>query len=142
MNGPEQNYKIHDKELLTIICCLGEWCAELEGLQHSNWFDIYTDHQVLEYFMMTKQLNPHQACWAEFLSQFYFSICYQPSKQNTLANTLSQPADQALLDKAHRVQVLLKPEVVDSEINISPIEPINIDPEPVHVLTKVCGEGR
>ena len=87
--------------------------------------------------MMTKQLNPHQACWAEFLSQFYFSICYQPSKQNTLANTLSQPADQALLDKAHRVQVLLKPEVVDPEINISPVKPINIDPEPMHTLTKV-----
>ena len=44
MNGPEQNYEIYNKELLTIICCLGEWCAELEGLQHSNWFDVYTDH--------------------------------------------------------------------------------------------------
>ena len=36
MNRPEQNYEIHNKELLAIICCLGEWCAELEGLQCSD----------------------------------------------------------------------------------------------------------
>ena len=33
MSDAEQNYEIHDKELLAIIQALQEWQAELEGLQ-------------------------------------------------------------------------------------------------------------
>jgi hypothetical protein len=76
MAAPELNYKIHDKELLAIVKALEEWQAELEGLQRSNRFSIYTDHKVLEYFMTTKKLNGQQAHWAEFLSCFYFLIRY------------------------------------------------------------------
>jgi hypothetical protein len=71
---PEVNYKIHDKELLAIIKALEEWQAELEGLQRSNRFSIYTNHKALEYFITTKKLNSQQAHWAEFLSRFYFLI--------------------------------------------------------------------
>ena len=54
--------------MLAIICALQEWCAELEGLQINEQFQILTDHQSLEYFMTTKKLNARQARWAEFLS--------------------------------------------------------------------------
>jgi hypothetical protein len=57
MATPELNYEIHNKELLAIIKALEEWQAELEGLQRSNRFSIYTDHKALEYFMTTKKLN-------------------------------------------------------------------------------------
>ena len=54
---PELNYKIHDKELLVIVKALEEWQAELEGLQRSNRFSIYTNHKALEYFITIKKLN-------------------------------------------------------------------------------------
>jgi hypothetical protein len=74
MAAPELNYKIHNKELLAIIKALEEWQVELEGLQRSNRFSIYTNHKALEYFITTKKLNGQQAHWAKFLSCFYFLI--------------------------------------------------------------------
>ena len=55
----EQNYEIHDKEILTIIHTLEEWRYFLEGAQHP--VEIWMDHKNLEYFMMAKKLNHHQA---------------------------------------------------------------------------------
>ena len=78
MSDAERNYEIHDKEMLAIIRALQEWRTELEGLQLRERFNIYTDHRALEYFMTTKKLNARQARWAEFLSRFYFLICYRP----------------------------------------------------------------
>ena len=51
----EQNYKIHDKEMLAIIRALEEWRHFLEGAEHQ--FEIWTDHKNLEYFMTAKKLN-------------------------------------------------------------------------------------
>ena len=78
MSDAEQNYEIHDKEMLAIIQALQKWQAELEGLQIKEQFQVLTDHQSLEYFMTTKKLNACQARWAKFLSYFYFLIKYQP----------------------------------------------------------------
>jgi len=56
----EQNYEIHDKEMLAIIHALAEWRHFLEGAQHL--VEIWTDHKNLEYFMIAKKLNHRQAC--------------------------------------------------------------------------------
>ena len=56
MQLAELNYDIHDKEILAIILALGEWRAELEGLQETL-FLVYSDHQALQYFMTTKKLS-------------------------------------------------------------------------------------
>ena len=55
MTSAECNYEIHDKEILAIICSLKQWRSELEGTHF--WFQIYTDHRALKYFMTTKQLT-------------------------------------------------------------------------------------
>ena len=44
----EQNYEIHDKEMLAIIHALEEWGHFLEGAKHC--VDVWTDHKNLEYF--------------------------------------------------------------------------------------------
>ena len=44
----QQNYKIYDKELFAIVCCLEEWRHFLEGM--SQKFEIQTDHRNLKYF--------------------------------------------------------------------------------------------
>ncbi|MBW0580077.1 hypothetical protein O181_119792, partial [Austropuccinia psidii MF-1] len=68
----ELNYEIHDKELLGIVWALKHWRAFL--LSISNSFEVLTDHSSLQYFMSSKVLTPRQAHWAEFLSEFHFTI--------------------------------------------------------------------
>ena len=45
----EKNYKIHDKEMLTVVRGLEAWRHFLEETMMK--FEIWTDHKNLEYFM-------------------------------------------------------------------------------------------
>ncbi|MBW0584798.1 hypothetical protein O181_124513 [Austropuccinia psidii MF-1] len=83
----ELNYEIHDKELLGIFWDLKCWRALLLSLSSS--FEISTDHSSLQYFMSSKILTLHQAHWAEFLSEFHFSITYRPGRLATFPYALS-----------------------------------------------------
>jgi Integrase zinc binding domain/Integrase core domain len=91
--------------------------------------------------MTTKKLNARQARWAEFLSRFYFLIKYRPGKQNTLADALTRRETNSLTDQAdhnHRLQILLKPEAIDEQIQqerlrAEPISIAPIEPEPISV---------
>ncbi|MBW0556402.1 hypothetical protein O181_096117 [Austropuccinia psidii MF-1] len=83
----ELNYPIHDKELLGIVCALKHWRAFLLSL--SSPFEVLTHHSSLQYFMSSKVLTRHQACWAESLSEFQFSITYRPGRLATLLDALS-----------------------------------------------------
>ncbi|CEL11249.1 hypothetical protein ASPCAL14352 [Aspergillus calidoustus] len=107
MNDAEQNYDIHDQEMLAIVRSLTEWRAELVGLQRSERFEIWTDHQALEYFMTKRKLNRRQASWSKFISQFHFLIKYRPGKENMLADALSRP-EVMPGDPDSRNQVLLR----------------------------------
>jgi hypothetical protein len=51
LNVVEQNYEIHNKEMLAIIWALEDWHHFLEGAGHK--FEIWT--------MSAKKLNRHQA---------------------------------------------------------------------------------
>ncbi|MBW0557061.1 hypothetical protein O181_096776 [Austropuccinia psidii MF-1] len=84
----ELNYEIHDKELLGIVWALKCWRAFLLSL--SNSFEVLTDHSSLQYFMSSKVLNRHQARWAEFLSEFHFTITYLPGRLAPLPDALSR----------------------------------------------------
>ena len=59
LNEAERNYEIYDKEMLAIIRCLEAWRYFLEGAK--DWFEIWTDHKNLEYFMKAQKLNRRQA---------------------------------------------------------------------------------
>ncbi|MBW0541202.1 hypothetical protein O181_080917 [Austropuccinia psidii MF-1] len=82
----ELNYEIHDKELLGIVWALKRWRAFLLSL--SNPFEVLTDHSSLQYFMSSKVLTPCQARWAEFLSEFHFTITDHPGRLTTLPDAL------------------------------------------------------
>jgi len=45
LNAMEQNYKIHDKEMLAVIRCLEAWRHYLEGAKLE--FEIWTDYKNL-----------------------------------------------------------------------------------------------
>ena len=51
----EQNYEIHDKEMLAIIQALEEWRHFLKGTLCQ--FESWTGHKNLKYFCMSKKLN-------------------------------------------------------------------------------------
>ena len=55
LNETEQNYKIHDKEMLAIIRGLEVWRHLLKGVQFK--FEIWMDHKNLKYFMKAQKLN-------------------------------------------------------------------------------------
>ncbi|MBW0538935.1 hypothetical protein O181_078650 [Austropuccinia psidii MF-1] len=83
----ELNYEIHEKEPLGIVWALKRWRAFLLSL--SSPFEVLTNHSSLQYFMSSKFLTRRQAHWAEFLSQFNFSINYRPGCLATLPDALS-----------------------------------------------------
>lgn len=116
MTSAEQNYEIHDKELLAIIAALNEWRPELEGLQRNDRFTIFSDHQALQYFMTTKRLNARQARWAEFLSRFHFLIKYRTGKMNICADALTRREQDVDALKDHRNQILLHHQQLENRI--------------------------
>jgi len=87
----ERNYKIHDKEMLAIICALEEWRYFLEGARHP--VKIWTDHKNLEYFMTVKKLNCRQVRWSLYLACFDFRLVYCPGRCMGKLDTLSQRPD-------------------------------------------------
>ena len=66
----EQNYIIHNKEMLAVIRCLEAWRHYLEGAKLKIW----TDHKNLQHFMTSQKLNHKQAKWALYL-------CYKSPKK-------------------------------------------------------------
>lgn len=82
----EQNYDIGNRELLAIKLALEEWRHWLEGARHP--FLVLSDHHNLEYLREAKRLNPRQARWALFFTQFNFTS-YCPGTKNTKADALS-----------------------------------------------------
>ena len=87
----EQNYKIHNKEMLAIIRALEEWRHFLEGVEHK--FEIWTDHKNLEYFMLAKKLNQRQARWSLLLARFDFIMHHRQGKTMGKSDVLSQRVD-------------------------------------------------
>jgi len=55
LNAIEQNYKIHNKEMLAVIRCLKAWRHYLKGAKLE--FKIWIDHKNLQYFIMSQKLN-------------------------------------------------------------------------------------
>ncbi|MBW0494406.1 hypothetical protein O181_034121 [Austropuccinia psidii MF-1] len=84
----ELNYEVHDEELPGIVWALKRRRAFLPSL--SNPFEVFTDHSSLQYFMSSKVLTFHQAHWAEFISEFHFTITYCLSRLATLPYAFSR----------------------------------------------------
>ena len=119
MTPAECNYMIYDKELLAIVKSFETWRPELTSVDEP--VRVLTDHQNLEHFMTTKQLNRRQARWAEFLSDFNFKITYRPGKEGEKPDTLtrlSQDRPKGFDDsrQQHQFQTLLKADYLDDDV--------------------------
>ena len=87
LNTVEQNYKIHDKEMLAVVWSLEEWRHFLEGAKHK--VKIWMDYKDLESFMTVKKLNHRQAHWSLYLSRFDFVMHHRPGKSMGKSDALS-----------------------------------------------------
>jgi len=91
LSDTEQNYEIHDKEMLVVVKYLEAWRHFLEGTIIK--FEIWTDHKNLEYFMKAQKLNQKQARWALYLSRFDFMLKHVPGSKMEKADSLSRRPD-------------------------------------------------
>ena len=120
----EQNYEIHDKELLAIVEGLKEWRYLLIGTDSP--FSVFSDHKNLLYFSEPRVLNRRQARWSLFLSDFNFNIFYRPGPKQVVSDALSRhpmvgPTEE---DKLHNKQVLLRKDL----FSVSPVDTISVAP--------------
>ena len=87
----EQNYDIHDKELLAIMDAFKHWRHYLQGARHE--IAVVMDHKNLMTFTTMKTLNKRQVRWAEELSSYNFKISYRKGSENQAADVLSRRSD-------------------------------------------------
>ena len=102
----EQNYRIHNKEMLAIIRALKEWRHFLEEMTYL--VEIWTDHKNLEYFMTAKKLNRCQACWSLHLARFDFLLHHCPGRAMGKPDALLRKADHGNRASNNENVVLLR----------------------------------
>ena len=86
MNKHEQNYVMHDIELVAIIHVLKMWRHYLL----SRRFISMSDHSGLRYLFDQPNMNAKQARWLATLSEFDFEIMYIKGKEKRVADSLSR----------------------------------------------------
>jgi hypothetical protein len=104
----ERNYEIYDKEMLAIMLALGEWRQYLMGT--SEDFEIWTDHQNLQYFQKPQKLNHQQARWMTELGEYHFKLLHKPGKTHVKPDILSRRPDLDRGEKDNENETLLKEE--------------------------------
>jgi len=116
-NAAQQNYPVHEQELLALV----ETLKHFRGVLHGTKFTVRTDHKALEHFMKQKNLSPRQHRWIDVLSEFDFGIQYIPGDTNGLADALlrvysDEPqgvvrAESELIDEGKDVRTEVLPRV-------------------------------
>ena len=105
----EQNYEIHNKEMLAVVKCLEVWRYFLEGAIEK--FEIWTDHKNLKYFMKAQKLNQRQAKQALYLSRFSFMLKHVLESKIRKVDSLSRRPDWEIrVEKDNEDKILVKPE--------------------------------
>jgi len=132
LNEIEQNYEIHDKEMLAVIHCLEAWRHFLKRSQSK--FEVWTDHKNLEYFMSNQKLNHRQVRWALYLSRFDFVLKYiSGSKMGKVDGLSRRPDWEVGIEKDNEEQVLVKKEWLE----VKRIKIAEVIIEEVDLLDKV-----
>src|SRR5277367_2289641 len=93
LSPAEQNYAVHEKELLAIVHAIRLWRMYLEERR----FTVITDHASLEYIKTQTNLSRRQARWLETLQANDFEVKHHPGKTNVVADTLLRQSHLATI---------------------------------------------
>ena len=128
----EQNYKIHNKKMLVIICTLEEQRHFLERAKYL--VEIWTNHKNLEYFMIAKKLNCHQACQSFYLACFDFLLAHCLGHSIGKLDTLSQRLDHGTGTSDNEDVTLLCPEI----FAVQALEDVKLEGAERNILSDIC----
>ena len=109
LSDTEQNYKIYDKEMLGIMLALDEWQQFLMGARQT--FEIWTDHNNLQYFQQPQKVNRRQARWITELANYDYTLHHKLGLLNKKADALSQRPDHDMGKHDNENKVLLPDQV-------------------------------
>ncbi len=104
----ERNYEIYDKELLAIMLALKEWRHYLMGAYQD--FEIWMDHQNLQYFRKSQKVNRRQARWITELAEYHFTLHHKAGTTNKKVDLLSRRADHDQGQDDNDQVIVLTPE--------------------------------
>lgn len=90
LSKTERNYEIYDKEMVAIMSALDDWRQYLLGA--SERFEIWSDHQNLQYFRKPQKLNRRRARWVTELAEYDFVLVHKPGTQMVKSDLLSRRA--------------------------------------------------
>jgi len=113
-SSAEENYDVHDKELLAIVDALSHWRIYAESCSELT---IFSDHKNLVNFTTTKKLGRRQVRWSQELGQHKFKIVYTPGKDNGRADALSRRHD--VMGKKTNVEMAILKENKDGSLSPS-----------------------
>lgn len=99
-------WQVHDHDWGVIHAAFEEWMAWLVGTNEPAL--VFLAHANLQYFMKSQKLTPRQACWAAYLTSFWFHILHTPGKANP-ADPPSRRPDYKQGREAQPLITLLKP---------------------------------
>jgi len=109
LSPTERNYQIYDRELLAIMTALAEWRRLLMGA--TTPFEIWTDHQNLEYFHKPQKLNRRQARWVTELASYHFTLHHCPGRAHLNTDILSRCPGHEKGENVNEDITILQPEV-------------------------------
>lgn len=90
------------------MLALEEWRHYLMGA--TEVFEIWTDHQNLQYFCKLQKLNRRQAWWVMELMEYHFTLHHKVGTANKKADLLSQWPDHDQGKADNNSVVVLKPQ--------------------------------
>jgi len=96
--------------------------------------EIWTDHKNLEYFMMAKKLNCHQARWSLYLARFDFKLTHRPGRCIGKPDTLSRRPDHGKGVSDNEDVVLLQPEL----LAICTLKEVQMEGPEKDILKEIC----
>lgn len=98
LTGPQRNYSITERELLSVITALEHWRCYLDnGMK----FTIYTDHSALQWFLHLDNPTGRLARWSIRLSMFNFEIKHKKGKEHVVPDILSRAQPIQIINIDH-----------------------------------------
>ena len=132
LSNIERNYKILDKEMLTVVKCLEVWRYFLERMTIN--FEIWTDYKNLKYFIKVQKLNRRQARQILYLSRFNLTLKYVLESKMEKVNSLNRRPDWEIEVKRDNEDEILVKLV---QLEIKKTEKVKVIVERVDLLEKV-----